>query len=398
MPIAISRRTILRATTAHGLTLLLAGCSRGGVGPTVATPATAEPTVSTAAPTLPPLRTATRAAAANITPTTVATRPAAATATRGSAASPARSATANVATPLNLRVREYLLPRGSVPYGVALTPDDAVWYTAQRAGELGRLDPATGAIKGIALGQGATPRGIVLGPDGALWLVDSGNNALVRVDTATEEIRRITLPAGGAGANLQMLAFDAAGRLWFTGEGGIYGRLDQNVGVLQVFKAPRGTGLAGITAAPDGTISFASFDGNYVEQIVPTTGVATTLTLPTAMAGPRGVAADSRGRLWVGAWQDGYLAAYEPTTTRWRTWPLPGRKTQPRAVYVDARDQIWLTDDSTNAILRFDPITERFQTLVLPTDAGAIAQLASRPGEIWGAESGSDRLVVLREG
>ena len=98
------------------------------------------------------------------------------------------------------------------------------------------------------------------------------------------------------------------------------------------------------------------------------------------------------------AWQDGYLAAFEPTNNRWRTWPLPGRKPQPRTVYVDARDQIWLTDDSTNAILRFDPTTERFQTLVLPTAAGTIAQLAGRPGEIWGAEAGADRLVVLREG
>jgi len=202
----------------------------------------------------------------------------------------------------------------------------------------------------------------------------------------------------GAGANLQTLVFDPVGRLWFTGEGGFYGRLDHNLGILQIFKATRGSGPAGITAAPDGTIYFASFDGDYVEQIVPETGLATTLRPPTAPAGPRGVATDSRGVLWVALWQAGLLAAYESTTARWRTWPLPGRKPQPRAVYADARNKLWLTDDSTNAILRFDPTTERFQTLTLPTAAGAIAQLAGRPGEIWGAESAGDRLVVLREG
>ena len=291
-----------------------------------------------------------------------------------------------------------LLPRGSLPYGVALTPDGAVWYTGQRAGELGRLDPATGAIKTIPLGQGAAPRGIIGGPDGALWLVDSGLNTIVRVDTATEAIRSFGLPAGGASANLQALVFDPAGRLWFTGESGFYGRLDQSLGILQIFKAPRGAGPAGIAAAPDGTVYFASFDGDYVERIVSGTGLATTLGLPLAPAGPRGIAADSRGRLWVGAWRAGHLATYEPVTTRWRTWALPGRTPQPRAVYVDARDQIWLTDDSTNAILRFDPATEQFQTLTLPTAAGPIAQLAGRPGEIWGAEASGERLVVLRAG
>ncbi|HEY8599947.1 MAG TPA: hypothetical protein VIL85_16030 [Thermomicrobiales bacterium] len=396
MPIAITRRTILRTGSAQGLALLLAACTRGGDSPTATSRPQLEPTMQATAPTTPPTRSPSRSAPPT-TPTAAATRPAAATAARGTP-SPARSATANIATPLNLRAREYLLPRGSVPYGVALTPDGAAWYTAQRAGELGRLDPATGAIKEIALGQGAAPRGIVVGPDGALWLVDAGLNTLVRVDAATEAIRRFSLPTGGAGANLQALAFDRSGRLWFTGEGGLYGHLDQNMGIVQTFKAPRGVGPAGITVAPDGTIYFASFDGDYVEQIVPETGLATTLRLPTATAGPRGIAADSHGRIWVAMWQAGLLAAYEPTTTRWHTWPLPGRKPQPRAVYADARDRIWLTDDSANAILRFDPPTEGFQALTLPTAAGAINQLAGRPGEIWGAESGGDRLVVLRQG
>ena len=40
--------------------------------------------------------------------------------------------------------RYFPLPSGAGPHDVAPAPDGAIWYTAQRAGALGRLDPATG--------------------------------------------------------------------------------------------------------------------------------------------------------------------------------------------------------------------------------------------------------------
>jgi virginiamycin B lyase len=47
-------------------------------------------------------------------------------------------------------------------------------------------------------------------------------------------------------------------------------------------------------------------------------------------------------------------------------------------------------------VVRFDPRTERFTTIRLPTRDAAVRQLLGRPGEIWGAESAADKLVVLR--
>ena len=43
-----------------------------------------------------------------------------------------------------LRVREYSVPAGSHPHDVAPASDGTVWYTAQGAGKLGRLDPGSG--------------------------------------------------------------------------------------------------------------------------------------------------------------------------------------------------------------------------------------------------------------
>ena len=76
--------------------------------------------------------------------------------------------------------------------------DGGIWYTAQRTGELGWLDPETGEIREVALGSGSAPHGVIVGPDGAPWITDGGLNAIVRVDPATSEVQTFPLPGRAA--------------------------------------------------------------------------------------------------------------------------------------------------------------------------------------------------------
>jgi virginiamycin B lyase len=69
---------------------------------------------------------------------------------------------------------------------------------------------------------------------------------------------------------------------------------------------------------------------------------------------------------------------------------------RPYAVYVDERDLVWISDFSANAILLYDPGTDEFTTFVLPSARANVRQMLGRPGELWGAESGTDKLVVIR--
>ena len=302
----------------------------------------------------------------------------------------------NTVSPDQYTIQEYPVPAGSHPHDVAPAPDGSVWYTAQISGALGKLDPATGETHHIPLGSGSSPHGVIVGPDGAPWITDSGLNAIVRVDPQTEEIQKFPLPPESGYANLNTAVFDRAGTLWFTGQNGVYGRLNPSPGDLQVFDAPRGRGPYGITTTPDGSVYYASLANSYVGRINPQTGEAAILEPPTRSQGARRVWSDSQGRIWVSEWNAGQVAVYNPTDDAWREWKLPGDGPQAYAVYVDDQDIVWLSDFGANAIVRFDPSLEQFSVFELPSPDAAVRQILGRPSEIWAAESAVDKLVVIR--
>ena len=289
------------------------------------------------------------------------------------------------------------VPRGSHPHDVAAAPgvDAPVYYTAQPLGKLGILDPKTRKVEEVALGAGSAPHGVIVGPDGAAWITDGGQNAIVRVDPLTHAVKVWKLPADAPNANLNTATFDGKGRIWFTGQSGYYGRLDPATGDMKAWKSPRGSGPYGITTTPSGEVWFASLAGSYIARVDTETGQATVVEPPTARQGARRVWSDSKGRLWVSCWNSGHVAMYDPAAKTWKEWMPPGAP-HTYAVYVDSDDKVWLTEWTGNAILRFDPATERFEPFASDRGYASVRQLLGRPGEVWGGESGNDRLVLIR--
>ncbi len=294
----------------------------------------------------------------------------------------------------DIAMRDYKLPEGMGPHDVAPAPDGGVWFTAQPKGLLGHLDPKTGKVETVDLGKNSAPHGVIVGPDGAAWVTDGGANAITRVDGKTRAVKRFPLPAGSDFANLNTAAFDRAGILWFTGQDGIYGRLDVPSAALKIWKAPRGAGPYGITATAEG-VYFASLAGSYLGRIDAATGTTAVIEPPNPRAGPRRAWADSKGRIWTSEWNAGNVSVYDPGAKAWKSWHLPGSRPQAYAVFVDDRDIVWLSDWGTNAIVRFDPADEAFTAFPSPRKNAGVRQLLGRPGEVWGAESGTDRLIVL---
>ncbi len=302
---------------------------------------------------------------------------------------------ADAADPV-VEVRAYAVPAGAHPHDVWPDQNGIVWYTAQGQGALGGLDPKTGAVRQIPLGPRSSPHGVIVAADGAVWVSDGGQNAIVRVDPDGDKVTRYPLPERNGAADLNTTTFDDKGMLWFTGQSGVYGSVDPATGQVRVFAAPRGGGPYGITATPAGEVWYASLAGSHIARIDKASGNALVIDPPTRGQGARRIWADSRGRLWVSEWNAGQLARYDPAGGAWREWRLPGERPHAYAVYVDARDIVWLSDFGSNAVLRFDPASERFQSYPSPRANAAVRQLAGRGDEVWGAESGTDTLVVYR--
>jgi len=295
-------------------------------------------------------------------------------------------------------IRVYDLPKGARVHDVAPAPDGTIWYTAQRQGALGILDPKTGETRQIPLGPDSAPHGVIQGPDGAAWITDGGQNAIVRFDPETRKLDVWKLPEDSGYANLNTAVFDRAGVLWFTGQNGIYGSLDPKSGQIRVFKDPDGRGPYGIAATPAGEVYYASLAGSHVAKIDGKTGSVTIIEPPTPKQGARRIWADSKGDLWVSEWNSGQLSRYTPASGAWKSWKLPGEKPRAYALYVDEKDKVWVSDFGSNTTFLFDPQAETWTPFPGSSEGANVRQILGRPGEVYLPESGLDRIMVVRTG
>ena len=136
--------------------------------------------------------------------------------------------------------------------------------------------------------------------------------------------------------------------------------------------------------------------GDHIARIDTATGAATVVDPPKPGVGPAphlvGLERHPLGQL-LAFGRDRPLRSAANT---WKTYALPKSKSGCYSVYVDEKDKVWVTDFVANAIMRFDPATEKFEAFPSSRKRASVRQMLGRPGEAWGAESGTDRLVVIR--
>jgi virginiamycin B lyase len=295
-------------------------------------------------------------------------------------------------------VQEYPVPRGHGVHDVWAdpAPDGPVWISAQGSGHLGILDPKSGKFEFVALGSGSAPHGVIAAADGAPFLTDGGQNAIVRVDARTKAVKVWKLPPDTGYANLNTATFDAKGIYWFTGQSGIYGRLDPKSGDMKVFQSPRGRGTYGIQTTPGGAVYYASLAGSHIARIDTASGAATVIEPPTPRQGARRVWTDSKGDVWVSEWNSGNLSRYEPKSGKWTVWKAPGESPRLYAVYVDETDKVWASEWTSQTMLRFDPAAQKFESFKSSSAYANVRQIHGRKGEVWTPESAADKIVVYR--
>ena len=226
------------------------------------------------------------------------------------------------------------------------------------------------------------------------WITDGGLNAIVRVDPRT---RRITpLPAAGV---VRLRQPEHSGLR--SPRHSLVHRAERHLRPPRPARregaslpSPRGVGPTGSRNAVGRRLLRLAR-----RQLSRPCGLdaftARVLQPPTRDQGARRAWSDSSGRIWVSEWNAGQVAVYAPSTGRWREWRLPGASPM-RVRRLRRRDgPVWLSDFGSNALVRFDPRTR--PSPACRCRAHRRGEAAPRPaGEVWGAESGIDKIVVVR--
>jgi YVTN family beta-propeller protein len=88
------------------------------------------------------------------------------------------------------------IPVGLRPRGVVVTPDGSKVYVANFSdGTVSVIDPATNMVVGPPIGAGSTPEGVAVTPDGSkVYVGNSGFNTVSVIATATNKV--VGLPIG----------------------------------------------------------------------------------------------------------------------------------------------------------------------------------------------------------
>lgn len=163
-----------------------------------------------------------------------------------------------------------------LPYGIDIAPDGSVWFARLHTAEIGRLDPATGAITMIAtpfLG----PRRLRSDADGNLWICAFPESAIARYDPKAGTFTRFDLPVVPKGSETPYsLNIDKRrGIVWVTGNqsDSLYA-LDIRTQAWRTVPLPRRVAFTRDIEIDerDGTIytSTSSFPSWHVEDAQPT--------------------------------------------------------------------------------------------------------------------------------
>ncbi len=200
----------------------------------------------------------------------------------------------NVATPL---VPPLVL-------GIAVDRSGAFWYADARNNAIGILNTTTGKMKEYILPSGTVAGGIALGSDGAMWFPAFSSSVAPEVGRIASDGTITTYPipqmfqvnmgiATGADGNVWVSGVDNEGneqvaKITPTGESTVYVTESNCVGTLSLPSHA-------VAAGPDGNVWFVSECGVGIGKITPA-GAATIYPITTSP--PMSLVAGSDGAIW----------------------------------------------------------------------------------------------------
>jgi streptogramin lyase len=198
------------------------------------------------------------------------------------------------------------------------------------------------------------PTGIALGPDNKIWFTEGTAGAVNTLD----EVRSFGTPVTGFSGPNQIVG-GADGRIWFTAQSG--GKIEalaaaKNAPASEELVA--GSGPLGITLAPGGELFYVLDTDNQLCECIPgySCGCYSTPSL-TPASGLRRIVTDRSGqRLWFTERSANKIGtAFAETGTGLVEYTVPTAASAPLGITAGPDGNIWFTEQLGNKIGRITP-------------------------------------------
>lgn len=286
--------------------------------------------------------------------------------------------------PAKAEIKMWDVPtQGSRPHDPLAARDGSIWWTAQLANKLGRLDPKTGAIREYTLKSAFTgPHGLAEDKSGNIWFTGNTASLIGKLDPASGIVTEYPLPDPNA-KDPHTLNFDQSGILWFTvQQSNMIGRLDPATGAIKLLTPPTAKARPyGLKITAEGVPVVVEFGTNKVATIDPKTLAIREYTLPRESTRPRRLAIGPDGAVWYVDFAGGQLGRLDLATGAVKEWPSPsGAKSEPYGI-VFTKGALWYSESGAkpNTIVRFDPASEKFQTWAIPGGGDIVRNMDVMP-------------------
>jgi virginiamycin B lyase len=274
-------------------------------------------------------------------------------------------------------VTEYELPRlETATHDVTGDSKGNLWYSTHRSSFIGRLDPATGAVKEFhvpPVAEGVLPgtHWIYADKNDIIWGSENWAHSIWRLDPKTEAFTRVpwkvrepaNTPMGGN------YAIDPEGFIWKARERKV-------------------TKVAALTGDPVTSYVLKKFAGTYGSAMSrdgryfgggawPRDGVVVVDTQTAEVfepdtsprSGPARGEFDLHNNYWAGG-RGGQLVKFDTEEKRIHEYPLPTPYASMYSAQTDRNGEVWAGEMHSGRYLRFDPKTVSFTEYVLPEPYG----------------------------
>jgi virginiamycin B lyase len=317
-----------------------------------------------------------------------------------------------VAGPLEVDIKEWAVATpGARPHDPAVAPDGSVWYTGQANGTLGRLDPVSGALREYPLKKleqakylpyGVGPHGLIADKDGNIWYTAQLAGFIGRLDPRTGDQTQYRMPDPDA-RDPHTPVFDQKGTLWFTMQmSDMVGRILPSTGEVKVERVPTPRSQPyGIRINSKGEPWFVELTAGRIGQIDAADLTVREYPLPHAGSMPRRIGITSDDMVWYTDYGRGYLGRLDPKTKQVTEWATPSganADSQPYAI-TTVGNIVWYVETGVNPniLVRFDPSSQHFQSWPIPSGGGVVRHMVTaQDGTLWLACSGVDRIARVQ--